>query len=149
MGIRVVLPGEGERIDMGPVSMRIVEDGSHTGHRIGLIEETLLPGQAGPQEHVHHEHDEVFIVIAGKVRFTSGDAHFDAEPGTVVIVPIGVSHSFSNPFEQTAIFIASLTPDRYIQYFRELTRLPLNDQGFLDPADIARTMSNYATEVVH
>ena len=148
MGIHVVRPGDGERTTAGPIGMRILEDGSHTGHRLGLMEATLPPGPAGPPQHIHHEHDEVFIVTAGKVRFTSGNDHVDAEAGTVVVVPIDVPHTFSNPFEQTAVFIGTLTPDLYVQYFRDLTDLPRNDHGLLNPADIARTMSHYATEVV-
>jgi len=41
-----------------------------------------------------------------------------------------------------------MTPDLYIEYFRDLGRLPVNEQGMLDPADIGRTMANYATDVV-
>jgi hypothetical protein len=42
-----------------------------------------------------------------------------------------------------------MTPDLYIQYFRDLGQLPLDNQGMLSPADIARTMARYATDVVH
>jgi len=148
MSIHVVRPGQGEQVNFGPVGMRILEDGSHTGQRLGLLEATLPPGPVSPPQHVHHEHDEVFIVTGGAVRFTSGDESVDAAAGTVVVVPIGVPHTFSNPFEQTATFIGTLTPDLYVQYFRDLSKLPVNDQGQLNPADIARTMSHYATEVV-
>jgi len=97
---------------------------------------------------VHHEHEEVFIVTAGKVRFTSGHDSIDVDAGTVVVVPIGVPHTFSNPFQEMAVFIGTMMPDLYIQYFRDLGQLPVDQQGMLDPADIARTMARYATEVV-
>lgn len=90
MGIRVIRPGEGEQAISGPIGARIVEDGSHTQHRLGLVEATLPPGSAQPPQHVHREHEEVFIVTAGKVRFTSGDDSVDVETGAVVVVPIGV-----------------------------------------------------------
>jgi hypothetical protein len=41
-----------------------------------------------------------------------------------------------------------MTPDLFIEYFRDLGRLPVNEQGMLDPADIGRTMAKYATGVV-
>ena len=44
--------------------------------------------------------------------------------------------------------IGTMTPDLYIEYFRDLGRLPVNEQGMLDPADIGRTMSKYATDIV-
>ena len=148
MGIHVVRPGEGERASGGPIGLRIVEDGSHTGHRLGVVESTLPPGPAQPPQHVHHEHDETFIVTAGKVRFTTGTDFVDAEAGTVVVVPIGVPHTFSNPFEEPATFIGLMTPDLYIQYFRDIGQLPLDRQGMLEPVDVARVMAHYATEVV-
>jgi quercetin dioxygenase-like cupin family protein len=97
---------------------------------------------------VHHQHEETFIVTAGKVRFTSGTDFVDAEAGTVVVVPIDVPHTFSNPFEEPAAFIGLMTPDLYIQYFRDLAQLPVDQHGMLQPADVARTMAHYATEVV-
>jgi mannose-6-phosphate isomerase-like protein (cupin superfamily) len=148
MTIHVVRPGEGERVGAGAIGMRILEDGSHTQHRLGLLAATLPPGPASPPQHVHHQHEEVFIVTAGTVRFTSGDEVVDAEAGTVVVVPIDVPHTFSNPFQQTAAFIGTFTPDLYVQYFRDLSTLPVNEQGLLDPADVQRTMSHYATDVV-
>ena len=71
-----------------------------------------------------------------------------AAPANRMIVPVGVSHTFSNPFDQPAVMLNTFTPDLYIQYFRDLATLPVNAQGLLDPADIGRTMARYATDVV-
>ena len=148
MGIRMVRPGEGEMLHAGPIGIRIIEDGSQTGHRLGLIEATIPPGPAQPPQHVHSEHDEVFIVTAGKLRFTSGDTSLDADAGTVVVVPPGEPHTFSNPFETTAVFLGTMTPDLYIQYFRDIGLLPRNERGQMDPRDVAQIMARYATDVV-
>ena len=148
MSIHVVGPNEGEQSGGGPIRVRIIEDGSHTGHRLGLIEASVPPGPAQPPQHIHREHDEIFIVTEGKLRFTSGDESVDAEAGACVTVPIGTPHTFSNPFDAPAKFIGTMTPDLYIEYFRDLGRLPVNEQGMLDPGDIGRTMAKYATDVV-
>jgi len=150
MDIRVIQPGEGELAFGGPMALRIIEDGSHTRHRLGLVEATLEPGpgRGHPLPHIHREHEEVFIVTKGKVRFTSGTESFDAEAGTVVVVPIGVAHTFANPFDETAQFIGTMTPDLYIQYFRDIGQLPTNERGQPDPREIAQTMARYATDVV-
>ena len=88
------------------------------------------------------------VVTAGKLRFTSGEQSVDVEAGSVVVVPIGVPHTFSNPFDVPAVMLNTFTPDLYIQYFRDLSTLPVGPQGLLDPADIGRTMARYATDVV-
>jgi len=148
MSIHVVGPNDGEQSGGGPIRVRIIEDGSHTGHRLALIEVTVPPGPAMPPQHVHLDHDEIFIVIQGKLRFTSEGENFDAEAGSCVTVPTGTPHTFSNPFDAPAKFINTLTPDLYIEYFRDLGRLPVDEQGLLNPADIGRTMAKYATDVV-
>jgi mannose-6-phosphate isomerase-like protein (cupin superfamily) len=148
MGINVVGPGDGEQAGGGPIRCRIIEDGSHTEHRLGLIEATVPPGPASPPQHIHRQHDEIFIVTKGKLRFTSGDQSVDVEAGSCVTVPPGTPHTFSNPFDEPATFIGTMTPDLYVEYFRDLGRLPVDDRGMLNPADIGRAMANYATEVV-
>jgi mannose-6-phosphate isomerase-like protein (cupin superfamily) len=146
--IHVVGPNDGEQTGGGPIRCRIIEDGSRTGHRLGIIEVAVPPGPAMPPQHVHRKHDEVFIVTQGKLRFTSGTESFDVEAGSCVTVPPGAPHTFSNPFDEPAKFINTLTPDLYIEYFRDLSRLSVDDRGLLDPADIGRTMAQYATDVV-
>ena len=148
MAIHVVRPGEGEMTGGGPIRARIIEDGSHTEHRLGLIEATVPAGPAQPPQHIHREHDEVFIVTAGKLRFTTEIESVDVEAGSIVVVPVSTSHTFSNPFDAPATFLNTYTPDLYIQYFRDLAKLPVDEQGMLSPADIGRTMARYATDVV-
>jgi len=148
MSVHVVGPDGGEQSGGGPIKARIIEDGSHTGHRLGLVEFDLPPGPAMPPQHAHREHDEVFIVTRGKMRFTSGTDSFDAGAGSCVTVPPGTPHTFSNPFDEPARFILTVTPDFYVEYFRDLSKLPLDEQGMLSPADIGRTMAKYATDVV-
>jgi quercetin dioxygenase-like cupin family protein len=107
------------------------------------------PGPGGPPQHIHREHDEVFIVTKGNLRFSSGTDTVDVASGACVTVPAGTAHTFSNPFDEPATFICTLTPDLYVQYFRDLSQLFAGSSGQLDPADIVRTMAKYATEVIH
>jgi mannose-6-phosphate isomerase-like protein (cupin superfamily) len=114
MTVHVVAPTEGEVIQVGPITLRIIEDGSHTDHRVALVEGTLPPGSVGPPQHVHRRHDETFHVVSGTVRFTCGGEHVDAGPGTTVTAPIGVPHTFANPGDVPAVFVGTLTPDLYV-----------------------------------
>lgn len=148
MAIFVMTPNDGEQSGGGPIRCRIIEDGSHTGHRLGLIEATVPPGPGGPPQHLHRDHDETFIVTEGTLRFTSGADSVEVAAGSCVTVPAGTPHTFSNPFDVPATFICTLTPDLYIEYFRDLGRLPVNEQGQLNPADVGRTMAKYSTEVI-
>ncbi|MGY4996744.1 cupin domain-containing protein [Streptomyces sp. 900105245] len=145
LAVTVVRPGEGEMIALGPTRMRILEDGSHTGHRLAIAESVLAPHTQGPPQHRHGRHDEGFYVLSGTVRFTVGDEDYDAATGTLVMVPPGTPHTFANLTDQPAVILSTFTPDLYVQYFRDLQEVlaggrPLTPQANID------AMSRYATE---
>jgi mannose-6-phosphate isomerase-like protein (cupin superfamily) len=129
-----------------PLAIRILEDGSHTGHRAGLIEGSLPPGSHGPPQHIHHEHDEMLFVVSGTVRFRSGAEHLDVSAGELVTVPIGTPHTFANPdASQPATVLCTVTPSRFVNYFRELSALAAGGEH-VPPDAIVEVMSRYATE---
>ncbi len=143
--VSIVGPGEGENIPLGPaVQMRILEDGSTTGHRLGIAESTLAPHTPGPAQHRHAQHDEGFYVVSGTVHFTIGDQDHDAVPGTLVMVPTGAPHTFANPFDEPAVLLTAFTPDLYVQYFRDLRDVVA--AGPPRSCDIDELMARYATE---
>jgi quercetin dioxygenase-like cupin family protein len=43
-------------------------------------------------ELVWHHHDELFLVVAGRLRMQLRDGDRDVEPGQFIIVPRGVEH---------------------------------------------------------
>jgi mannose-6-phosphate isomerase-like protein (cupin superfamily) len=143
--VSVVAPGGGEAIKLGPIQMRILEDGRTTGHRLGVGEITIPPGTAGPPQHRHGQHDEGFYVVSGTARFTVGDASYDAAPGTLVMVPPGAPHTFANPGEEPVVLLNTFTPDLYVRYFRDLGQMIADGQP-LTPESTERVMSRYATE---
>jgi quercetin dioxygenase-like cupin family protein len=142
--VSVVPPDGGEAIQLGPVRMRILEDGSTTAHRLGLGEITLPPHTAGPPQHRHAEHDEGFYVVSGTARFTVGETDYDAPAGTLVMVPPGAPHTFANPGDETAVLLNSFTPDLYVRYFRDLRDM-IAGGGELTPEATAEVMGRYAT----
>ncbi|WP_181011357.1 cupin domain-containing protein [Streptomyces sp. SM10] len=143
--VSVVGPGDGETIVLGTTRMRVLEDGSRTGHRLAVAESVLAPRTQGPPQHRHAQHDEGFYVLSGTVRFTVGDTEHDVTAGTFVMVPPGAPHTFANLTDRPAVMLSTFTPDLYLQYFRDL-------QGaFADGRPMTRgtgieAMSRYATE---
>ncbi|MGW1132931.1 cupin domain-containing protein [Streptomyces griseoluteus] len=143
--VSVVGPGDGETIVLGTTRMRVLEDGSHTGHRLAIAEAVLAPHTQGPPQHRHARHDEGFYILSGTVRFTVGNDDYDATAGTLVMVLPGTPHTFANVTDQPAVMLSTFTPDLYVQYFRDL------QQAFADGRPLTRqanieAMSHYATE---
>ncbi|MEU4503727.1 cupin domain-containing protein [Streptomyces sp. NPDC024089] len=143
--VSVVGPGDGETIVLGTTRMRVLEDGSHTGHRLAIAESVLAPRTQGPPQHRHAQHDEGFYVLSGTVRFTVGDEDYDATAGTLVMVPPGTPHTFANLTDQPAVMLSTFTPDMYVQYFRDLQEV-LDDGRQLTRQANIDAMSRYATE---
>ncbi|MFD5462893.1 cupin domain-containing protein [Kitasatospora sp. NPDC127059] len=141
----LVRPGEGETIVLGATRMRVLEDGSHTGHRLAIAESVLGPHTEGPPQHRHAQHDEGFYVLSGTVRFTVGEQDHDAAAGTLVIVPPGAPHTFANRTDQPAVLLSTFTPDLYVQYFRDLAEVLAAGRP-LTPRANTEAMSRYATE---
>jgi mannose-6-phosphate isomerase-like protein (cupin superfamily) len=125
--------------------MRILEDGSTTGHRLGMGEITVAPHSDGPPQHRHARHDEGFYVVSGTARFTVGETTYDAPAGTLVVVPPGAPHTFANPTDATTVLLNTFTPDLYVEYFRDLRGM-IADGRPLTAETTVEAMSRYATE---
>lgn len=68
--VSVVGPDDGETLVLGTTRMRVLEDGTHTGHRLGMAESVLAPHTPGPPQHRHARHDEGFYDFADSSRGT-------------------------------------------------------------------------------
>jgi len=55
----VLKAGEGERLQLGDISMIVKEDGARTRETMGLVEIEVPPhGTNTPPAHIHHSHEE-------------------------------------------------------------------------------------------
>jgi mannose-6-phosphate isomerase-like protein (cupin superfamily) len=142
--VSVVGPDEGETLLPPPTTMRILEDGSHTGHRLGIGEITVAPHTDGPPQHRHARHDEGFYVVSGTARFTVGEKSYDAPAGALAMVPPGAPHTFANPGDEPLVLLNTFTPDLYVRYFRDLHDMITAGQS-LSAAAVKSVMACYAT----
>jgi mannose-6-phosphate isomerase-like protein (cupin superfamily) len=142
----VLSPEEVETFTAAGNTFRLLDDGTATAGRIGIVECTLAPGWVGPPQHVHLRNDETWYVLSGAVRFTTGDDSFVATPGRLVTAPIGAPHTFANAdADAPALLLCTITPGDYIEYFRELARLRPGPDGRFQADDMRALMQRYAT----
>ncbi|KAI9660432.1 MAG: hypothetical protein M1821_009782 [Bathelium mastoideum] len=141
----------GEMLILGPVKMRILEDGSNTAQRLGTVEGILPPHTDGPVAHWHEMHDETFLVTKGMVRFhipkhpkNPEEKFIDAHEGDYVTVPIRAPHTFSNPTDGESRFICTMTPCFYVNYFKLLSQIAEAGKPMTKEANI-KAMACYAT----
>lgn len=108
MGPISLQPGEGERIteghaDLGVTLLADLEE-------IGVIEVRAKPGDGAPPLHLHNRHFDCFFVLEGELTFRLEDRELKAEPGTWVLVPPEVVHTFGVTADSTAHFLSVHVP---------------------------------------
>ncbi len=146
MDALVLNAGEGRAVPLGLDRLLVKEDGTRTRGTLGIAESEVPPNGPTPLLHVHHAHEEGFYVLEGELAFTVGAETIRAGKGTLVIVPIGVPHTFSNPGQETVRFLTTFTPPRYLAYFEEISNL--FRAGTPDATQLRELMARYDTEVV-
>jgi mannose-6-phosphate isomerase-like protein (cupin superfamily) len=90
-GAVVVRPGEGKRV----YNVEFLATSDDTPRfNLGII--TLQPHRDGPELHVHDGEDDSFYILEGELTFVVEEDEVVAGPGTFVLVPPGVRHTFAN-----------------------------------------------------
>jgi len=108
-------------------------------------------------------HDEMFLTSKctlshcpiyhhPNIRLAKGTVRFhipnkpdvDAALGDFLSVPVRAPHTFSNPFDEEAVFFNTYTPAFYINYFKLLGSM-IEEGGQMTPERNLKAMANYAT----
>ena len=87
----VVTPGGGHRV--GNVEF-LARSADTPRFNLALIE--IQPHRSGPPSHMHAEEDDSFYILEGELTFTVEGEEVAAGPGTFVLVPPGLEHTFAN-----------------------------------------------------
>jgi mannose-6-phosphate isomerase-like protein (cupin superfamily) len=93
--------------------------GDQTKGEYSLFEQILPPGIGMPL-HVHHNEDETFLVLEGRVTIWIGDKRIDAIPGTWVYGPRDVPHAFRGEGDTPARLLLTLNPSGFEHFIYAL-----------------------------
>jgi len=103
-------PGEGELVVDTPERSIVLKAGLE---QLTLSEFRYGPGLRGPVPHVHHRHVDGFYVLEGELQVLLGHdwKRVVASPGTLVLIPPRVLHTFANDSDADARFLNLHAPD--------------------------------------
>ena len=96
----VVQAGEGHHVGNVEFLARSVDT-----ERFNLSIVTIAPQRSGPEAHAHETEDDSFYMLDGELVFTVDGEDVTAGPGTFVLVPPGVEHTFVNHTDAPARFV--------------------------------------------
>jgi quercetin dioxygenase-like cupin family protein len=98
---------------------RIHASGDETGGSYGVVEITGAPGDMPPL-HVHHEDDEAFYVLEGRLRVHVGDSVRELDAGDFALAPHGIPHVYEVISDTPARWLA-LSSGRFEEFVREVS----------------------------
>jgi quercetin dioxygenase-like cupin family protein len=107
-------PGDGERVGSSVIKADRPE--------LALLELEIAPG-GGADIHFHKRHSDSFFVLEGELEFRVGAETVRATPGSYVLAPAGVHHSFRNVGTKPARALNLHTPGGFAAYWRELNEI--------------------------
>jgi hypothetical protein len=95
--------------------------------------------------HVHHTFEECWVILDGEVEFRLADQVTVGRPGSFLLVPRGIPHTFQ--VVSPARWIGIFSPGRYLAMIEELGALIPAD-GPPDAAAILDLFHRYDSEIV-
>src|SRR4028118_754578 len=132
-------PGEGRAVwVLGGQLLTYKVTAEQTGGAYSLFEGTVPPGGGAPP-HIHHREDEGFYVVEGEFEFSRVGETMRAGPGSLVYVPRGSLHAFSNVGEGRGTLLLSQTPgglhERFFEEVGEEATDPTTPPAAAGPPD--------------
>lgn len=118
----VIAPGEGDLVDLRGLGVQFKIEAAQTGGRFSVVEHPIEPRRLIPP-HLHRNEDEYSFVIEGVVGARIGDEIVEGGPGTYIVKPRNVPHTFWNPTDQPTRLLEIISPAGFENYFRELGQL--------------------------
>ena len=146
--------GEGEALQVTGGTVTCKLSGQETGADYSLWDVDTAPGK-GPRPHRHQGQDEDFYVLAGEVRFVSGEETVTVRPGDFVRVPNATVHSYTVTSAEPCRMLIVLTPPGGIEGFWREIGIPITDPSAPPPPpgstnfeEIAEIARRHGTEFV-
>src|SRR5882757_2281760 len=117
------------------------------GSQLVLVEWTIPGGASADPEwmaplHIHHDDDEAWYVLEGRLRVRVGPDDHDVPAGGAVIGPRGIPHTFCNPDPE---------PARYLIVMSDRTSAlldVLHSGERLDPGELRELYAEYGCELL-
>jgi quercetin dioxygenase-like cupin family protein len=141
----IASPNQGEDFRLG--ELRIVSR-VQEGQSAGALElYELILGPFVIDYHVHRNMDETLCVVEGEVEFIVTGRRYRQAAGSVVFVPKGVHHGFTNHSPGRASVLVLFTPaGSQHEYFRRLEQLFAAPS--MDTAALQALQKQYDQELV-
>src|SRR5262249_26095226 len=101
---------------------RILATSDSTEGKYGLVDMIEVAAGDMPPLHVHHTHDEGFLLLEGEISLSLPDREIALRPGEFVLAPRGVPHTYQVG-DAPARWIVVSTPASFEQFVADVAAL--------------------------
>lgn len=126
----VIRPADGTAFQLGGIAARTILDAARTGGALAMVEAPIAPRTLAGPLHTHHNEDALWYVLEGEFGAQVGDREFHEGPGTVVLAPRGIPHTYWNPGTEPARYLEMAWPaglERFLEQLALVTANPTDD----------------------
>ncbi len=119
------LPGYHRSVDEGDAydflnTLSIVKAaGASTNNALAVVEQRL-PAGFSPPPHIHHNEDEAFYLLAGKIVAQLGNQYIPAQKGSFLWLPRGVQHGFVVTGDEPCTMLTITTPSGFERFVADV-----------------------------
>lgn len=136
---RVLQPGEGHKVQIGPNKITYLLEGEQTGGRFSLIHYEVGPGFEAPKAlHFHTREEFSAYVVEGTLGFQLGERTVILPEGSSLLVQKELPFKWWNNEDRTARVLFYYFPAGFEQYFKEVEEVLKSFPP--GPIDMARAM---------
>lgn len=145
MAVTIVASGEGEIIVGRDMTLTIKAESGMMGDRVGIYELVLAVRSRGAGLHRHHQMDEFFHVLEGRLTMLLEDGEAAVDAGGFAAVPRLTPHGFRNDGDVPVRFVLTFAPALQREgFFKGLAELSKRDRP--DPEAYQELMRRYDQE---
>jgi len=107
------------------VQVRVSEADGHDA--ISVLEHRAPYGDS-PPAHIHRDEDEVFHILAGKVRFQLGGQQLELGKGDTIIAPRGIPHTYRVDSKDGGHFLTVTCNRSFERFVRAIGRPAVREE---------------------
>ena len=110
---------EGDAYDFLSTLSLVKASGIVTNNALAVVEQRL-PAGFSPPPHIHHNEDEAFYLLAGKITAQVGEQRFAARAGSFLWLPRDVQHGFVVGDDGPCTILVITTPSGFDRFVAEV-----------------------------
>ena len=105
-----------------------------TNNALGVVE-IRMPAGFSPPPHIHHDEDEAFYLLSGRIEAQLGDQKIPAQQGSFLWLPRNVLHGFVVSAEGPCMILTIATPAGFAGFVAEVGAATTTTDRLPEPSE--------------